>query len=32
MLKNMSWPGAATVCYRGGWINIYVGYGHRETQ
>ncbi len=23
------WPGAVTVGYRGGWTNIYVGYGHR---
>lgn len=32
LLKNISWPGASTVCYRGGWTNIYIGYGHRETQ
>ena len=26
------WPGAVTVGYRGGWTNIYVGYGHRLSQ
>jgi len=31
-LKNLVWPGAATVGYRGGWVNIYVGYGHRVSQ
>lgn len=28
-LRNLVWPGAVTVGYRGGWTNIYVGYGHR---
>lgn len=32
VLKNVSWPGATVVCYRGGWANIYIGYGHKETQ
>ena len=31
-LKNLVWPGAVTVGYRGGWTNIYVGYGHRLSQ
>lgn len=32
LLRNLSWPGSATVGYRGGWTNIYIGYGHRSTQ
>ena len=31
-LRNLVWPGAVTVGYRGGWTNIYVGYGHRLSQ
>ena len=31
-LRNLVWPGAVTVGYRGGWTNIYVGYGHRISQ
>ena len=31
-LRNLVWPGATTICYRGGWSNIYVGYGHRLSQ
>jgi hypothetical protein len=32
LLKNLVWPGACTVGYRGGWTNIYIGYGHRISQ
>lgn len=32
LLTNLSWPGSATVAYQGGWVNIYIGYGHRATQ
>ena len=32
LLRNLSWPGSATVGYRGGWASIYIGYGHRATQ
>lgn len=32
LLKNLVWPGASTVGYRGGWTNIYVGYGHKISQ
>ena len=32
LLKNLSWPGACTVGYKGGWANIYIGYGHRVSQ
>ena len=32
LLKNLTWPGSATVGYRGGWTSIYVGYGHKTTQ
>lgn len=31
-LRNLVWPGAATIGYRGGWVNIYIGYGHRLSQ
>ena len=31
-LRNLVWPGAAVVGYRGGWTNIYIGYGHRLSQ
>lgn len=31
-LRNLVWPGAVTIGYRGGWTNIYVGYGHRLSQ
>ena len=31
-LKNLVWPGAVTIGYRGGWTNIYIGYGHRLSQ
>lgn len=31
-LRNQVWPGAVTVGYRGGWTNLYVGYGHRLSQ
>ena len=32
LVKNLSWPGAATVGYKGGFSNIYIGYGHRANQ
>jgi hypothetical protein len=32
VLRNLVWPGAVTVGYRGGWTNIYIGYGHRLSQ
>lgn len=32
LLKNLVWPGASTVGYRGGWVNIYVGYGQKLSQ
>lgn len=32
VIRNLVWPGAVTVGYRGGWTNIYVGYGHRISQ
>ena len=32
VLRNLVWPGAVTLGYRGGWTNIYVGYGHRTSQ
>ena len=32
LLKNLVWPGAATVGYKGGWTNIYIGYGQRISQ
>lgn len=32
VLRNLVWPGAVTVGYRGGWTNIYIGYGHRISQ
>jgi hypothetical protein len=32
VLRNLVWPGAVTVGFRGGWANIYVGYGHRISQ
>jgi hypothetical protein len=32
LLRNLSWPGSATVGYQGGWSSIYVGYGHRSSQ
>lgn len=32
LLKNLVWPGAFTVGYKGGWANIYVGYGQRISQ
>ena len=32
MLKNLSWPGALTIGYKGGWTNIYIGNGHRISQ
>lgn len=32
LLKNLSWPGAYTVGYSGGWVNVYVGYGHKVSQ
>lgn len=32
VLRNLVWPGAATIGYRGGWTNIYIGYGHRISQ
>lgn len=31
-LRNLVWPGAVVVGYRGGWVNVYVGYGHRLSQ
>ena len=31
-LKNLSWPGAYTIGYKGGWANVYIGYGHRISQ
>jgi len=31
-LRNLVWPGAVTVGYKGGWTNLYVGYGHRLSQ
>lgn len=31
-LKNLTWPGAVTVGYSGGWVNIYVGYGQKVVQ
>ena len=31
-LRNLSWPGAYTVGYKGGWTNIYIGYGQRISQ
>jgi hypothetical protein len=31
-LRNLVWPGAVTVGYRGNWVNIYIGYGHRVSQ
>ncbi len=32
LLRNLVWPGAATVGFKGGWTNIYVGYGQRISQ
>jgi hypothetical protein len=32
VLRNLVWTGAVTVGYRGGWVNIYIGYGHRLSQ
>ena len=32
LLKNLTWPGACTVGYRGGWANIYIGYEHKANQ
>lgn len=32
LLKNLTWPGASTVGYRGGWTNIYIGYGQKANQ
>ena len=32
VLRNLTWPGAATVAFRGGFANIYVGYGQRANQ
>lgn len=32
VLRNLVWPGAVTIGYRGGWANIYIGYGHRISQ
>ena len=32
LLRNLVWPGACTVGYKGGWTSIYIGYGHRVSQ
>jgi hypothetical protein len=32
LLRNLVWPGAATVGYKGAWTNIYIGYGQRISQ
>lgn len=32
LLRNLVWPGAATIGYKGGWTNIYIGHGHRISQ
>lgn len=32
LLKNLVWPGASTVGYKGGWTNIYIGSGQRISQ
>lgn len=32
LVRNLVWPGACTVAYRGGWVNFYSGYGHRISQ
>jgi len=32
LLKNLVWPGAATIGFKGGWTNVYVGYGQRVSQ
>lgn len=29
LLKNQVWEGAYTIAHKKGWINIYIGYGHR---
>lgn len=31
-LRSLTWPGATTVGYAGGWVNIYIGYGQKVTQ
>lgn len=32
VLRHLFWPGAVTLGYRGGWVNCYIGYGHRTSQ
>jgi len=31
-LRNLVWPGASTIGFKGGWTNIYVGHGQRISQ
>jgi hypothetical protein len=32
LLKNLNWPGSYTVGHSKGWVNIYIGYGHKLLQ
>ena len=32
VLKNLNWPGSFTVGHSKGWVNIYIGYGHKLLQ